>query len=73
MISIKCPHCQVGLKVDEGKLPLGITSFKCPKCKQAIPISLVMEKKNGTSDDSETILILIPMSKCSLCTKGCLW
>ena len=32
MISIKCPHCQVGLKVDEGKLPLGITSFKCPNC-----------------------------------------
>ena len=57
MISIKCPHCQVGLKVDEGKLPLGITSFKCPKCKQTIPISLVMEKKNGMSDDSETILI----------------
>ncbi len=57
MISIKCPHCQVGLKVNEGKLPLGITSFKCPQCKQAIPISLVLEKKNGSSEDSETILI----------------
>ena len=43
MISIKCPHCQVGLKVNEGKLPLGITSFKCPQCKQAIPISLVVK------------------------------
>ena len=22
MISVKCPHCHVGLKVDEGKIPL---------------------------------------------------
>ncbi|WP_302138704.1 zinc-ribbon domain-containing protein, partial [uncultured Parabacteroides sp.] len=41
MISVKCPHCHVGLKVDEGKIPLDITSFKCPKCKQPIPVSLL--------------------------------
>ncbi len=56
MISIKCPYCQVGLKVDEGKLPLGITSFKCPKCRQAIPVSLVLEKKTAP-DESETVLV----------------
>lgn len=56
MISIKCPHCQVGLKVDEGKLPLGITSFKCPNCKKAIPVSLVTSGQSNT-DDAETILV----------------
>lgn len=56
MISIKCPHCQVGLKVNEGKLPLGITSFKCPNCKQAIPMSLITgQGENG--EESDTILL----------------
>ena len=55
MIAIKCPYCQVGLKVDEGKLPLGITSFKCPKCKQAIPISLVTSKVK--EEEAETQLL----------------
>ncbi len=63
MISIKCPHCRVGLKVDEGKLPLGITSFKCPNCKKAIPVSLVTGEKNG-SEDSETVLIQPVVQHC---------
>ena len=46
MIAVKCPHCHVGLKVAEGKIPLGITSFKCPKCKEPIPLSLLSEKSN---------------------------
>jgi len=41
MISVKCPHCHIGLKVDERKLPPGITSFKCPKCREGIPISIL--------------------------------
>ena len=57
MISIKCPHCHVGLKVDEGKLPPGIQSFKCPKCKQSVPVSLVLEKKASQTDSSETSLL----------------
>lgn len=56
MISIKCPHCHVGLKVDEGKIPLGLTSFKCPKCKQSVPLSL-LSSENLQAVDSETILI----------------
>jgi hypothetical protein len=51
MISLKCPHCHVGLKVDEGKLPCGIASFKCPKCKSLIPISVLSEKE-GEGNDS---------------------
>lgn len=43
MISLKCPYCNVGLKVDESKLPDGITAFKCPKCKQSIPVSLLSQ------------------------------
>ena len=58
MISIKCPHCQVSLKVNEGKLPLGITSFKCPNCKQSIPMSLVTGNGgNGTDNEPETVLL----------------
>ena len=57
MISVKCPHCHVGLKVDEGKIPLDITSFKCPKCKQLIPVSLLSQKKGDRTSESETVLI----------------
>lgn len=57
MISVKCPHCHVGLKVDEGKIPLDITSFKCPKCKQPIPVSLLSQKKGDRTSESETVLI----------------
>lgn len=57
MISVRCPHCHVGLKVDEGKLPPGIQSFKCPKCKKAIPISLVFANKSAASGSSDTTLI----------------
>ncbi|MDR2138933.1 MAG: FHA domain-containing protein [Tannerella sp.] len=52
MISVKCPHCHVGLKVDEKKIPEGIASFKCPKCKEEIPVS-VLEKKSKNSSVAE--------------------
>jgi len=61
MISIRCPHCQVGLKVDESKIPLNIQTFNCPKCKQPIPISYVMS--NQPVDDSETVILSVPESK----------
>ena len=57
MIAVKCPHCHVGLKVAEGKIPLGITSFECPKCKEPIPLSLLSEKSNHQEVDSDTILV----------------
>ena len=57
MIAVKCPHCHVGLKVDEGKIPLDITSFKCPKCRQPIPVSLLSMEKGSVASESETILI----------------
>ena len=60
MIAVRCPHCNVGLKVDEGKIPLGITSFKCPKCKEPIPISLLHERDNHQDLDSETIVVSQP-------------
>ena len=55
--SDKCPHCHVGLKVDEGKIPLDITSFKCPKCRQPIPVSLLSMEKGSVASESETVLI----------------
>lgn len=53
MISVRCPHCQVGLKVDERKMPSDIATFKCPKCKKAIPVTLLGKSK----DESDTVLI----------------
>lgn len=53
MISVKCPHCHVGLKVDEGKLPGGLTSFRCPRCKQSIPVSLLGQVNQNT----DTVLV----------------
>lgn len=54
MIPVKCPHCKVGLKVDETKIPEGIASFKCPKCRQDIPVSYLQNEQQA---DSETVLI----------------
>ena len=56
MISLKCPHCQVKLMVDETKLPQGIDAFKCPKCKKEIPITLLDSLKNE-SNSSDTVLL----------------
>jgi pSer/pThr/pTyr-binding forkhead associated (FHA) protein len=56
MISVKCPHCKVGLKVDETRIPKGIESFKCPKCKREIFLSY-LDHKLGQDSDSETIVI----------------
>jgi len=61
MISIRCPHCQVGLKIDESKIPANIQTFNCPKCKQAILISYVMN--NQSVDDSETVILSAPEGK----------
>ncbi|MDR2121027.1 MAG: FHA domain-containing protein [Tannerella sp.] len=58
MISVKCPHCRVGLKVDEQKIPKGITSFKCPKCKQEISVSLLRElQKECQASGPDTLVI----------------
>lgn len=56
MISIRCPHCRVGLKVDETRIPKDIVSFKCPKCKREIPISY-LDQKLGQDSDAETLVI----------------
>ena len=56
MISVKCPHCKIGLKVDEKKIPQDIVSFKCPKCKKEIPVSFV-EQKVGREVDVDTLVI----------------
>lgn len=59
MISLKCPHCQIALKVDETKLPEGINSFKCPKCKKSIPVSLL--NTGGNRGDSSDTVLLTPI------------
>jgi FOG: FHA domain len=56
MISVKCPHCKVGLKVDETRIPEGLTVFKCPKCKREIPISY-LDQKIGQATDVDTLVV----------------
>jgi predicted Zn finger-like uncharacterized protein len=61
MISIRCPHCYSGLKVDESKIPTNIQTFNCPKCKQPIPVNYVI--KNPAADDSETVILSVQGTK----------
>jgi len=61
MISIRCPHCHIGLKVDETKIPANIQTFNCPKCKRPIPVNYVI--KNQAEDDSETVVLSFPGAK----------
>jgi predicted Zn finger-like uncharacterized protein len=61
MIPVKCPHCKVGLKVDEQKIPKGITSFKCPKCKHEIPVSQLRElQEERQASGNDTVVIQSP-------------
>lgn len=63
MIPVKCPHCKVGLKVDEQKIPKGITSFKCPKCKHDIPVSVLGLNQDTSSGADGNTLVLRPLKK----------
>lgn len=56
MIPVKCPHCHVGLKVDEQKVPQGIDFFKCPKCKRDIPLSLLKTAQKHHAVETETVV-----------------
>ena len=60
MISVKCPHCEIGLKVNETKIPQDIVSFKCPNCKKEIPISYVHQM---LSQDAEGDTVLVRKTK----------
>lgn len=57
MISVKCPHCHVGLKIDEGKIPLNLPSFNCPKCKKPIQVSSLPLDKSSAIPSTETEVI----------------
>jgi predicted Zn finger-like uncharacterized protein len=63
MISIKCPHCRTGLKVDETRIPRDIVSFKCPKCKKEIPISYLEQKITQTTDPETVVISSIKKEK----------
>jgi pSer/pThr/pTyr-binding forkhead associated (FHA) protein len=54
MIPVKCPHCRIGLKVDEKKIPKGIDTFKCPKCQHDIPLSYLENKRDTPQTESTT-------------------
>jgi len=56
MIPVKCPHCKVGLKVDEQKIPQGIDFFKCPKCKHDIPLSSLRDKRERHTGETNTVI-----------------
>jgi predicted Zn finger-like uncharacterized protein len=57
MIPVKCPHCQIGLKVDEQKIPQGINTFKCPKCKHEIPLSFLDNKRDSHTGGTDTVVV----------------
>jgi pSer/pThr/pTyr-binding forkhead associated (FHA) protein len=63
MIPVKCPHCKVGLKVDEQKLPKGINSFKCPKCNWDISISALEKKRKSRVVSEEVTMLRQPVRK----------
>jgi hypothetical protein len=63
MIPVKCPHCKVGLKVDEQKIPKGITSFKCPKCKYDVPVSILGLNQVKTDFPGNNTVVLYPLKK----------
>ena len=64
MIQLKCPHCKVSLKVDEQKIPEGISAFKCPKCKRDVPLSfLEIKQEHHTVGEANTVALLPSKAK----------
>ena len=57
MISIKCPYCKVGLKIDEAKIPSTIESFKCPKCTKPIAVSLLGQLRSLNKTETPTVVV----------------
>lgn len=58
MIPLRCPHCNVGLKIDERKLPSGLRSFNCPSCRKAVPVSLLnIAASSERGNDGDTVLL----------------
>jgi hypothetical protein len=69
MISVKCPHCKVGLKVDEQKIPKGTAFFKCPKCKREISVSLLEGKgEHCVVPESDTAVLQPAKKECGKLT-----
>jgi len=56
MIPVKCPFCQIGLKVDKQKIPKGIDTFKCPKCAHEISLSFLDNKPDTQKDETNTVV-----------------
>ena len=65
MISVKCPHCKIGLKVDETKIPQDLVSFKCPKCKKEIPVAYIVQMV-GQAADADTLVVSSKAKQCGL-------
>src|SRR6266567_4723151 len=37
-MKVECVHCGASGQMDETKIPPGVTTIKCPRCKQSFPI-----------------------------------
>jgi predicted Zn finger-like uncharacterized protein len=37
-MKVECVHCGASGQMDESKIPPGVTSIKCPRCKESFPI-----------------------------------
>lgn len=37
-MKVECVHCGASGQMDETKIPVGVTTLKCPKCSQSFPI-----------------------------------
>lgn len=40
-MKVECVHCGASGQIDESKIPPGVTSIKCPRCKENFPIPVI--------------------------------
>lgn len=58
-MKVECVHCGASGQMDETRIPPGVTSIKCPRCKQSFPIpqagvSLDSTAVGGTAQEAAT-------------------
>jgi len=59
-MKVECVNCGASGQMDETKIPPGVTSIKCPRCKQIFPIPVI-----GSSPASEPLGEVVLEADCS--------
>lgn len=51
-MKVECVHCGTSGQMDETRIPPGVTTIKCPRCKQSFPIPAICGEEPATAEET---------------------